>query len=392
MDERIELRPRPASAMVVASDPRDGGGPATRTMPQPRPRPRPRPPGPDLALVAGGVGVHAAEKEAAAALSPPEALRVHIQREAALAQRADLDYSVIVFTRRAWRVDAAGLRRLVEASLDVMQSGDELGWLDDDRIALSLPLTGAAQAAARAAWIARGSAVGDCAVYSQHRPVLDARANAVPAVPVHPLDVLRCDPLPRWKRVVDVVGAVVALILASPIMLIAAVLVRLSSPGVVILRQRRAGLHGVPFVVYKFRTMVQGAEAMKAALLQFNERSGPVFKMRHDPRVTKIGRVLRATSIDELPQLWNVLRGEMSLVGPRPPTLDEVDHYRAWHCRRLSVKPGITCFWQVSARGGVAFDDWVRMDLRYIERRSLLCDLGLLAATVPAVLSRRGAS
>src|SRR5262249_14996370 len=201
----------------------------------------------------------------------------------------------------------------------------------------------------------------------------------------------RCAPLPRWKRMLDIVGAVVGLILTSPIMLAAAVLVRLSSPGEVILRQRRANVHGVPFIFYKFRTMVRNAEAMKAALMQFNERSGPVFKMSRDPRVTAIGRLLRATSIDELPQLWNVLRGDMSLVGPRPPPLDEVDRYRAWHRRRLSVKPGITCFWQVAGRGGVAFDDWVRMDLRYIERRSLLCDLGILAATVPAVLRRRGA-
>src|SRR5262249_28827504 len=186
-----------------------------------------------------------------------------------------------------------------------------------------------------AAGVARVSGSPGCRVYSQNC-VRDARARPVPAdIPLRPLSELLCDPLPRWKRIVDIVGALVGLSLASPIMFIAAVLVGLSSPGDVILRQRRATVHGVPFVVYKFRTMVRNAEAMKAALMKYNERSGPVFKMARDPRVTRIGRLLRATSIDELPQLWNVLRGEMSLVGPRPPTLDEVDQYCAWHRRRL---------------------------------------------------------
>ena len=319
----------------------------------------------------------------------PAAMRLHVRREAMLAERAAQHYSVVVLDVRDEAVRAAhGLWRALRRAL---QPGDEIGWLDDRRLALSLPLTDPATAAARASRLGNAARRLPRAVYSLLAPLSDPGTGAPAPVPVRPLGALLRDPLPRWKRLVDVVGALVGLVLTAPIMLVAAVLVRLSSPGEVIFRQRRAGLHGVPFVVYKFRTMVRGAEARKAELLAFNERSGPVFKMTNDPRVTRIGRLLRITSIDELPQLWNVLRGDMSLVGPRPPTLDEVCRYRQWHWRRLAVLPGITCTWQVSARDSVDFDDWVRMDLRYLEHRTLIGDLRLLAATIPAVLSRRGA-
>jgi lipopolysaccharide/colanic/teichoic acid biosynthesis glycosyltransferase len=228
-------------------------------------------------------------------------------------------------------------------------------------------------------------------VYSQPAALEARGGDEQTDVWVRPIAELLRDPLPSWKRLLDIAGALVLLVLTLPMIVLGAVLVRLSSPGPVIFRQRRAGLHGQPFAMFKFRTMVHGAEAMKLSLLQFNELKGAIFKMKNDPRITRIGRFLRVTSIDELPQLWNVLRGEMSLVGPRPPTLDEVGNYRAWHRRRLSVRPGITGLWQVSARECNDFDDRVRMDLRYIERRSLLGDLRLLGATVPTVLSRRGA-
>jgi lipopolysaccharide/colanic/teichoic acid biosynthesis glycosyltransferase len=316
----------------------------------------------------------------------PAAMRLHVRREAMLAERAAQHYSVVVLEVRdaAMRAAPALLRALRRA----LQPGDELGWLDGRRLALSLPLTDPASAAARATRLGSAARRLPRTVYSLLAP---SSGGGPAAIPVRPLGALLRDPLPRWKRLVDIIGALAGLVLAAPIMLVAAVLVRLSSPGEVIFRQRRAGLHGVPFVVYKFRTMVRGAEARKADLLSFNERSGPVFKMTNDPRVTRIGRLLRSTSIDELPQLWNVLRGNMSLVGPRPPTLDEVRRYRQWHWRRLAVLPGITCTWQVSARGGIDFDDWVRMDLRYLEHRTLFGDLRLLVATIPAVLSRRGA-
>jgi lipopolysaccharide/colanic/teichoic acid biosynthesis glycosyltransferase len=311
-----------------------------------------------------------------------------IRREALLAERAAQDHSVVVFEVADPRIDARPARLLVLAARRAMLDGDELGWLDATRIALSLPLTGATAAAVTAARIAAEGGPKSWSLYSQ--PAVRERQEQTD-MHVRPIAELLRDPLPSWKRLIDIAGALVLLLLTLPLLLLSAVFVRLSSPGPVLFRQRRAGLYGQPFVLLKFRTMVDGAEAMKQSLLQCNELKGAIFKMKNDPRVTRIGRFLRVTSIDELPQLWNVLRGEMSLVGPRPPTLDEVSSYRAWHRRRLSVQPGITGLWQVSARENNDFDDRVRMDLRYIERRSLLGDLRLLSATVPTVLSRRGA-
>ena len=151
------------------------------------------------------------------------------------------------------------------------------------------------------------------------------------------------------------------------------------------------GKNGQVFTFWKFRTMTVDAADRKPDLLDRNEQTWPVFKMKRDPRVTPLGGLLRKTSLDELPQLWNVLQGDMSLVGPRPPTLDEVQEYERWHLRRLELTPGLTCIWQVSGRSLIGFADWVRMDLQYAARRSVLVDLMLLARTIPAVLSGRGA-
>jgi lipopolysaccharide/colanic/teichoic acid biosynthesis glycosyltransferase len=198
-------------------------------------------------------------------------------------------------------------------------------------------------------------------------------------------------PPPFWKRLMDVLGAGVLLILLSPLMIGAAIMVRLSSPGPIIFRQKRAGLGGKPFWFYKFRTMYIDAEQRKQELMHLNEAQGPVFKIANDPRVTPIGRNLRRMSIDELPQLWNVLKGDMSLVGPRPPTMDEIDKYTPWQRRRLEVQGGLTCIWQVSGRCLIPFEEWMRMDLRYSRKISPINDLSLLFKTVGAVLSRRGA-
>jgi lipopolysaccharide/colanic/teichoic acid biosynthesis glycosyltransferase len=197
--------------------------------------------------------------------------------------------------------------------------------------------------------------------------------------------------MPRGKRIFDIVGATITLVLASPIMVAAAIAVRLSSPGPILFVQRRSGHGGRAFAMYKFRTMHVDAEAMKASLRHLSEQDGPAFKMRNDPRVSRLGRLLRQSSIDELPQLFNVLKGDMSLVGPRPPTLDEVQKYRHWYLRRLDVTPGITCIWQVSGRAQVTFESWMRMDIRYIQGYSVWQDVALLTATVPAILFRRGA-
>jgi len=160
----------------------------------------------------------------------------------------------------------------------------------------------------------------------------------------------------------------------------------------VLFRQRRCGLNGRIFTLFKFRTMVADAEERIGEVAHLNEMKGPVFKVRRDPRVTGVGRWLRRFSLDELPQLWNVLRGDMSLVGPRPPIPEEVARYERWQRRRLSMKPGLTCLWQVRGRNQIDFEEWMRLDLEYIDNWSPWLDLKILARTVPVVLSGRGAS
>ena len=194
------------------------------------------------------------------------------------------------------------------------------------------------------------------------------------------------------KRLLDIVASAAALWVLFPFLLVVAALVKLTSPGTVFFRQLRVGLHGKHFHMLKFRSMVANAEALKASLVAQNEQTGPVFKMKRDPRITPVGRVLRRYSIDELPQLVNVLRGDMTLVGPRPPVPQEVAQYEPWQRRRLSVPPGLTCLWQVSGRNEVGFEDWMYLDLQYIDHWSVGQDIGLLLKTVPAVVSGRGSS
>ena len=196
---------------------------------------------------------------------------------------------------------------------------------------------------------------------------------------------------PWWKRLIDVVGALGAIIAFAPLMLVIAAAIRFTSSGPALFKQRRAGLGGIPFTVYKFRTMGVDAEARKSELMQFNERQGPAFKMKTDPRVTRVGAFLRKTSLDELPQFFNVLEGNMSLVGPRPLPVSETDASDVWHRARLDVKPGITCIWQITSRDESCFDSWVRQDIEYIRGLSFWGDLRLLFMTIPAVLARRGA-
>jgi exopolysaccharide biosynthesis polyprenyl glycosylphosphotransferase len=195
------------------------------------------------------------------------------------------------------------------------------------------------------------------------------------------------------KQLMDGVGAALLLIAFSPAMAAAAVIIKLTSPGPVFFRQQRAGLNGRPFTMYKFRSMVTNAEQLKQELAALNEMSGPVFKLSHDPRVTKFGRVLRKFSVDEFPQLFNVLAGDMSLVGPRPLPVEEVNRFDDWaHRRRLSVKPGLTCLWQVGGRNEVSdFKEWVRLDLEYIDHWSLWLDMKILWLTIPVVLMGKGA-
>jgi lipopolysaccharide/colanic/teichoic acid biosynthesis glycosyltransferase len=198
----------------------------------------------------------------------------------------------------------------------------------------------------------------------------------------------------RWwqlaaKRAMDLVGAVAMILVLSPILIIAAAAVAFTSPGPILYRQRRVGRDGKPFTMLKFRSMYERAHEERDPGL--NEVTGPVFKIRDDPRVTGVGRVLRRLSVDELPQLFNVVRGDMSLVGPRPALPEECAHYTEREMGRLLVKPGLTCRWQVSGRSDVTFERWVDMDLEYIETWSLRQDVALMLKTVPAVISGRGA-
>jgi exopolysaccharide biosynthesis polyprenyl glycosylphosphotransferase len=194
------------------------------------------------------------------------------------------------------------------------------------------------------------------------------------------------------KRLVDIAVAAVVLTLSAPLVLLIGLAIKVTSGGSVLFRQTRCGLNGRLFTLYKFRTMVENAEQRRQELLHLNEMNGPVFKLRHDPRVTFFGRFLRKFSLDELPQLWNVLRGDMSLVGPRPPIPEEVAKYERWQRRRLSMKPGLTCLWQISGRNHIDFDRWMELDLEYIDSWTPLLDFKILLKTIPVVLTGRGAS
>jgi exopolysaccharide biosynthesis polyprenyl glycosylphosphotransferase len=212
-----------------------------------------------------------------------------------------------------------------------------------------------------------------------------------------PMLVFRATPEESWpavvKLVIDFFGALSLLIITSPLMVAAAIMIRLTSPGPILFKQSRSGLNGRPFTMLKFRSMVTDAEQRQQELAAMNEMAGPVFKVTHDPRITAIGRILRKYSIDELPQLVNVLKGEMSLVGPRPLPVGEVMRFNDLaHRRRLSVKPGLTCLWQVSGRNNVTdFGDWVRLDLEYIDNWSLWLDFKILLRTIPVVIFGTGA-
>jgi exopolysaccharide biosynthesis polyprenyl glycosylphosphotransferase len=220
------------------------------------------------------------------------------------------------------------------------------------------------------------------------RPVLE-EMDGVPLLsftttPSNPLQLV-------LKRTLDLTAAFTLSAVTLPIQLLAALAIKVSSPGPVLFRQVRCGLNGRHFTLWKFRTMHAGAEERLPEISHLNEMSGPVFKAKKDPRLTGVGRLLRRLSIDELPQLWNVILGHMSLVGPRPPLPEEVARYEPWQRRRLSMKPGLTCLWQISGRSELDFDRWMELDLKYIDTWSPMLDVKILLKTVPAVLSGRGA-
>ena len=194
------------------------------------------------------------------------------------------------------------------------------------------------------------------------------------------------------KRIIDLMLSVIGLILLSPIIFVACVAIKIESKGPIIFSQDRVGKNNKKFKMYKFRSMVQDAEELKEKLREQNEMSGPMFKMKDDPRITKVGKFIRKTSIDELPQLINVLKGEMSLVGPRPSLPKEVDEFEPWMMERLDVKPGLTCIWQVSGRNNIDFEDWMKLDIKYVRERSTFLDIKLIFKTVFVLLGDSNAS
>jgi len=302
--------------------------------------------------------------------------------------------------------DVSRLARLLEGRLRLT---DTTGLLSDGRVGVLLPDTPQSGAWKVAEDICETYPLGgsrpDCEVlvYPEKpaaprpqkedggaRPTPVAEPGVTASSAVSRYDHMLIRPTPFWKRALDIVGASFGVLLTGPVILAAAAAVRMTSPGGAFYMQEREGLGGERFKILKLRTMRVDADSLKPALRSESVQDGPAFKLHDDPRVTPIGRLLRRTSLDELPQLINVLRGEMSLVGPRPLPVDESLACSDWQRRRLHVAPGMTCTWQVFGRNIVPFDDWIRMDLRYAEGRSLTNDLKLVAQTAPAVLFSKG--
>jgi lipopolysaccharide/colanic/teichoic acid biosynthesis glycosyltransferase len=359
-----------------------------------------------------------------------EQVREALRRERSRSDRSGRGFSLVIFETRGdeRKSLAAWLQAGILASR--IRDTDEIGWFNDYRVCAILSDT----SSAGARWLAecvcelvgkKGAPRPLYEIYSyptdwfvddhglptsrtadrrtptaglinQASPSARTNANVPPmltvsAAPAAPLEELMVQPMPIGKRGFDIIASALGLLVLSPILLITALAVRLTSPGSCLFRQRRAGLGNKPFTMYKFRTMVMDAEARKRDLMAQNEQDGPAFKIKNDPRLTPIGRFLRRTSIDELPQLLNVLKGDMSIVGPRPLPCGEADGCERWQRARLDVTPGLTCIWQVQGRSRVTFSEWVRMDLAYIRKRTPIHDLLLLIKTVPAVLWGTGA-
>ncbi len=347
--------------------------------------------------------VHLPSVSVSGPLLAPERLQEVLVRERLRSDRNGSPFCLLIVSGQVTPFSEAELGRLASQFLHRLRFTDEMGILQDEesRIGLVLPETSAI-----GAWKLADDLRALCCpdfpplafdvyAYPSFRRQDDTLDNDedAPALdrPVHSLESTFQQPLPAWKRGLDVLGAIGGLICVTPIILVAGLAVRMTSPGPIFFTQRRDGRGGRPFNIYKIRTMRVGADAEKALLRSQSEQDGPAFKMTNDPRVTAVGAFLRKTSIDELPQLLNVLRGDVTLVGPRPLPCDESQACESWQRRRLDVTPGITCIWQVYGRSRVTFAEWVRMDLTYVAKRSLWQDLKLLLATVPTVLLRRGA-
>lgn len=328
-----------------------------------------------------------------AAWHSADRMRALLDRERARSDRSGRPFCLLTF-------EGVGPSGLNLAALDAilrhrLRCTDEFGWMGEATVGVLLPETEPAGA----------DCLGEAIVaeYPADRSPIRRELYSYPSVPrpgirdvetdrparVRALEPLFARPLPRGKRALDIAGAIVGLAITAPFFLACAAAIRISSRGPILIRQPRAGLGGRPFTMLKFRTM--RCDAGRQGPIRASDCAGPPPKDPADPRITNVGRLLRRWSLDELPQFWNVLRGEMSLVGPRPLILPESDACEPWQRRRLDVMPGMTCIWQVSGRSTIPFVEWARMDLRYGQRRSWLADVKLILRTIPAVLSGRGA-
>jgi len=347
-------------------------------------------------------------------LCSPSELRTILQRERERTDRSGQPFSVVTLSGDAGASDRTALEQATQILKRRMRLTDDAGWISARQIVVILPGTsidGAWKFAGDICRSLRGCPRPICKVYcypsdwsfdddtpgrstGRRRDEKDEKdvtpQPAPPQVwdgqPAGTLNAFFVQGLPVWKRYTDMVGACIGLVLLAPLFALVAAAVKLTSPGPVFFQQYRTGLGGRQFILYKFRSMNIDAESRKGELLSLNEQDGPAFKMQRDPRVTRLGQLLRKTSIDELPQLWNVLKGDMSLVGPRPLPCHETAGCRRWQHRRYDVTPGLTCTWQVSDRLKVSFADWVRMDVRYIRSRTLWGDLKLLLKTAAVLV------
>jgi lipopolysaccharide/colanic/teichoic acid biosynthesis glycosyltransferase len=352
-----------------------------------------------------------------------EQMRKALESERLRSDRGNSDFSLLTLTYPS-ACDAVELAMMARIFRRRLRLTDQAGLLAPRRIGIVLPLT-----SSEGAWTLADDIVHlipsearepECDVYTYSGRIgpeddeirgsglepgktnafkppgtrTNGVASGLGAMQAHPsaksMQPLFVQPLPAWKRALDVIGAAIALGLTSPIILLVAVAIKLSSRGPVFYLQERDGHMGMKFWICKFRTMVVNADELKSQLRSLSEQDGPAFKLKNDPRVTVVGRLLRRTCLDELPQLFNVLKGDMTLVGPRPMCSREARHCTPWQRRRLDVTPGITCTWQVEGGTKTTFAEWMRMDLRYAGSRSMWSDLRLLAMTIPSIIRRDG--
>ena len=327
----------------------------------------------------------------------PVRIRRILRRERMRTDRNGDPFCLVTFLAREQESAEDTFVNLVKILKQRLRYTDDIGWLDADHVAAVLPSTPLPGAMKVVDDVCRIFPTDSwpplCAIYCYPSYSSGERIPPVEqpeSVPVYAMETLFAERIAISKRCVDVVVAAVGLVVLLPLLLLIAASIKLTSRGPVLFSHPRTGLGGRSFVLFKFRTMIVGAEQEKARLMVLNELDGPVFKIRRDPRVMLLGRFLRKFCLDELPQLWNVLIGDMSLVGPRPLPCEEAAKCTGWQRGRLDVTPGLTCLWQIRGNLETSFADWVRMDLRYSRSRSLRHDFTLLLKTIPVVVFGKG--